>query len=659
MRRTRASDAWTPALAGLLAALVLLLAGALYFGGQAVTASGQEVQVRKATVAAESLADLVGVLAATGDPEPARLSAMVEVWRQKDPAVRAVRIVRHDRRELLLSTDPADLTAGAAPRPLVRAEKPLFDLAGALFGNADSNRAEDLARLPELDVRGIGDGALRVTVPIRADGRAWGVAQVDRAGPAPGGGPWPLAALTAAPLSLAILAGLGLALGRFAATRPALARWALFAAAALLLAGVATLVAHDGRANLGAAREAHLGALRDTVTALSDGTAKVAAIADLRLSGRSWDVDVQRRPRGELTPTGTIDAAVAARRVEAMGRGLERQLWITAGLALGLLAFVALGGAARTAATLREHRLAYGYVAPAVIGMLVLVFFPFMYGLVLSFTDSSLVNQSLPLSELWVGFANYVSILGDIDVLRWTPDGMVVNYESFYWTLFITICWTVANVAIGVVVGTALALALNTEGLRGKTVYRVLLILPWAIPNYITALTWKGMFHPQFGVINQAIVLFGGEPVQWFDGVFTSFLTGLVTNGWLSFPFMMVIVLGALAAIPQDMYEAARLDGASRWQQFRMITLPMLKPALIPAIILSVVWTFNMFNVIYLVSAGEPGGANEILITKAYKLAFERYQYAYAAAYSMVIFLILFAYGLVQNRATRATEAVA
>lgn len=160
-------------------------------------------------------------------------------------------------------------------------------------------------------------------------------------------------------------------------------------------------------------------------------------------------------------------------------------------------------------------------------------------------------------------------------------------------------------------------------------------------------------------MINQAIVLFGGEPVQWFDGVFTSFLTGLVTNGWLSFPFMMVIVLGALAAIPQDMYEAARLDGASRWQQFRMITLPMLKPALIPAIILSVVWTFNMFNVIYLVSAGEPGGANEILITKAYKLAFERYQYAYAAAYSMVIFLILFAYGLVQNRATRATEAVA
>ena len=106
------------------------------------------------------------------------------------------------------------------------------------------------------------------------------------------------------------------------------------------------------------------------------------------------------------------------------------------------------------------------------------------------------------------------------------------------------------------------------------------------------------------------------------------------------------------------MYEAATVEGASRWQQFWRITLPLLKPTLIPAVILSVVWTFNMFNIIYLVSGGEPAGANEILVTKAYKIAFEEYRYGYAAAYSVVIFMILLVYGVFQTRVTRATEAM-
>jgi len=122
---------------------------------------------------------------------------------------------------------------------------------------------------------------------------------------------------------------------------------------------------------------------------------------------------------------------------------------------------------------------------------------------------------------------------------------------------------------------------------------------------------------------------------------------------------MMVVSLGALQSIPAELYEAARVDGASRWQQLRSITLPSLRPALVPAIILSVIWTFNQFNVVYLVSAGQPAGATEILITQAYKLAFEQYRYGYAAAYSMLIFLILLAYGVWQNRVTRATEAIA
>jgi arabinogalactan oligomer/maltooligosaccharide transport system permease protein len=369
-------------------------------------------------------------------------------------------------------------------------------------------------------------------------------------------------------------------------------------------------------------------------------------------------VDEYQRPSALIAGDGSLDQSVLANEIGARQERVVRALRGNAGLGVLLLSFVALGYARRLRLTLVEHKSAYFYVAPAILGMLVLVFFPFVYGVTLSFTDTTLFNENLPLRELWIGVKNYFTILGDFQVLRSTEGGWVVNYQNFYWTLYITIAWTVCNVTIGVSIGLLLALALNTKGLRFTNIYRVLLILPWAIPNYITALTWRGMFHKQYGVINQVIQMFGGEPVSWFDDAFTSFLTGIATNGWLSFPFMMVIILGGLQSIPQDAYEAARVEGASRWQQFRHITLPYLRPTLIPAIIISVVWTFNMFNIIYLVSGGEPAGSNEILITQAYKIAFEKYQYGYAAAYSVVIFMILLVYGVFQNRVTRATEAI-
>jgi arabinogalactan oligomer / maltooligosaccharide transport system permease protein len=371
-----------------------------------------------------------------------------------------------------------------------------------------------------------------------------------------------------------------------------------------------------------------------------------------------WDTDFYGRPLGRIGLDGSVRAPTGAVTTEGSHtRFLERSLWAVTAFGLVVLLFFVQGYARRTAAALRANATAYGYVAPAMIGMLVLVFFPFFYGIALSFTDTTLFNENLPFRERWIGLDNFIAILGDFDIVTTTAEGTVVNYQNFYWTLMVTVIWTVTNVTVGVSFGFLLALALNTEGFKGKTVYRVLLILPWAIPNYITALVWRGMFHPQFGVINQFLQMFGFEPVRWFDGVVSSFMTGLVTNGWLSFPFMMVVILGALQSIPRDMYEAAEVEGASRWQQFRSITLPLLRPTLVPAVVLSVVWTFNMFNIIFLVSGGEPGGANEILITKAYKIAFEQYQYAYAAAYSTVIFIILLVYGYFQTRVTRATES--
>lgn len=295
-----------------------------------------------------------------------------------------------------------------------------------------------------------------------------------------------------------------------------------------------------------------------------------------------------------------------------------------------------------------KNRLAYSYVAPATIGMLVLVFFPIFFGLVLGFTDYSLLKFKEPIFSLFIGFKNFIDILSDLNIF---------SYQNFYYTLFITVIWTASNVSLHVGIGLLLAMILNSPIVAGRRIYRTLLILPWAVPNYITALIWKGMFQRQFGAINGLLNVFGIPPISWFDQPFTSFVTNLVTNVWLGFPFMMVIALGALQSIPADLYEAADVDGATGWQKFRNITLPLLRPAMTPAIILGVVWTFNMFNIIYLVSGGAPYGATDILITSAYRWAFEKYQYGYAAAYSTIIFIILAGYSLVNMRMSRAAES--
>jgi arabinogalactan oligomer/maltooligosaccharide transport system permease protein len=364
---------------------------------------------------------------------------------------------------------------------------------------------------------------------------------------------------------------------------------------------------------------------------------------------KTWDADDRRVPL-------RVDPV---RAVEGEKRAIASASYGIAILSLALLLFIGLGGAARTGGALVRDRTSYYFIAPAMVGMLLLVFFPFLYGVALSFTGQTIYNVNEPLSAIWTGLDNYKEILGDFSVIKETATGRAANYENFYYTLFFTILWTVANVTIGVTIGLILALILNTKNLRGKALYRVLLILPWALPNYITALIWKGMFHSQFGVINQVLALMGAQPISWFESPVTAFVAVVATNGWLSFPFMMVVSLGALQSISADLYEAARVDGATRWQQFRAITIPSLKPALIPAIIISVVWTFNMFNIIYLVSAGEPAHSTEILITQAYKLAFEQYRYGYSAAYSVVIFVILLIYGIFQNRISSATEAIA
>jgi len=275
---------------------------------------------------------------------------------------------------------------------------------------------------------------------------------------------------------------------------------------------------------------------------------------------------------------------------------------------------------------------AYAYVAHSALTIFVLVVLPLFAGAALSFFAGTRE------SPRFVGFANYIEILS----VRGRPVAEWLTHGSFYFTLAVTVLWTVVNIAAHVSIGLVLGTLLARPWLKLRAVYRVLLIVPWAVPSYVTALAWKGMFHRQFGAVNAILVACGVEPISWFAKFSTAFAANLATNIWLGFPFMMVVVMGALTSIPSDVLEAAAVDGATRGQTFRLVTLPLLKPTLLPAVVLGSVWTFNMFNVVFLVSSGEPDGATDILVSEAYRWAFARNaQLGYAAAYAVIIFGIL------------------
>ena len=309
-------------------------------------------------------------------------------------------------------------------------------------------------------------------------------------------------------------------------------------------------------------------------------------------------------------------------------------------LVAGLLWAIRTSRRDRVIARARASWPAYLYLAPAFVGMVAVVLLPFLVGA----SVSLFAHQNGEFT--FVGLSNFLRILSSDTYSVFDP-------MSFWFTLVVTVAWTAANVALHVGIGLGLALLLRDPWMKLKGVYRVLLIVPWAVPNYITALIWKGMFNEQYGAINDLLAVVGIEPVAWFSSFATAFAANLCTNTWLGFPFMMVVTLGALQAIPRDLEEAAEVDGAGPWTRFRHVTLPLLKPALLPAVILGSVWTFNMFNVIYLVSGGEPGGGTEILISEAYKWAFDRQsQYGYAAAYSVLVFGILVLYTALTTRVT-------
>jgi arabinogalactan oligomer/maltooligosaccharide transport system permease protein len=287
------------------------------------------------------------------------------------------------------------------------------------------------------------------------------------------------------------------------------------------------------------------------------------------------------------------------------------------------------------------RRFPYLLLLPAVVVMLAVVLFPLGYNIWLAFRNMSLYRFR---DHVFVGLEQFQIILAE---------------PGFYLTLGKSFVWTAVNVVGHVTIGVLLAILL-TGPVRGKALLRTVLILPWAMPQYISALTWRGMFNYEYGAVNLILQQWFHLPaIPWLSDPFWAFVAPILTNLWLGFPFMMVVALGGLTSIPGELYEAADLDGASRWQQFWNITLPSLMPVMVPAILLGTVWTFNNTLVIWLVSnGGQPADSTHILVTYIYKAAFTYSRYSYAAAFSVVVFLILFAFVVyVLRRTANADEA--
>jgi arabinogalactan oligomer / maltooligosaccharide transport system permease protein len=290
------------------------------------------------------------------------------------------------------------------------------------------------------------------------------------------------------------------------------------------------------------------------------------------------------------------------------------------------------------------------YLAPALAMVLLINVFPILYTFYLSLTNRNGPARFAEGKYQVTGFQNYIRLLSEVD---------------FYLVLGKTLLYAVICVSLFFVVGLTFALILNNPAIRGRAIWRTLLILPWAVPYWITALIWKFMFHGQYGPLNQALRAIGVDPPDWLLNGTTAFGAITVVNVWLSFPFFMLILLGGLQSIPGELYEAADLDGAGWWQKLMTITLPLLRPVSVPAVILSLITTLKIFETIFLMTGGGPvtrlgqPGATELLLVWAYAQGFQGLQrFGLVGAFSIVVFLILLSITLVYTRVTNATKGV-
>lgn len=265
----------------------------------------------------------------------------------------------------------------------------------------------------------------------------------------------------------------------------------------------------------------------------------------------------------------------------------------------------------------------YGLIIPVIIFMIIVYGYPLLLTFKYSFQEVSLIGSE----NTFVGFRNYIRVLTD---------------EKFYNTLILTFKWAVLTIAIKIVIGFIMALLLNGE-LYFKKALRFLILIPWAIPQVVVAILWTWILDGQYGYLNYYLQKFGfvEEAIRWLSDPNLALISTSIVDAWIGIPLITMIFLSGLSSIPDSLYEAAKVDGANFFQRFRYITLKAMKKVFLIALTLTTIWTFNSFNVIYVLTGGGPMDATETMMIKIYHEAFGKYNLGMSSTLSIIVFIIL------------------
>jgi ABC-type sugar transport system permease subunit len=287
-------------------------------------------------------------------------------------------------------------------------------------------------------------------------------------------------------------------------------------------------------------------------------------------------------------------------------------------------------GEREASAEAREARLAWRLVAPALTAILLVALFP------LGWTVwESLYHHDLRMPWLgrpFVGAANYLEALSE---------------PRFWGAMAHTLFFAAVTVSLELVLGCVLALAMN-RAFRGRTLVRAAVLVPWAIPTVVSALLWRFMFEGQAGIANALLAATGltGQPPVWFIDATLAWVPVVLADVWKTTPFVALLLLAGLQNIDASLYEAARIDGASAWRQFRHITLPLLQPAILVALIFRTLDAFRVFDLIYVMTGGGPGTSTEPIALYTFTSLLQNLRFGYGSALSVIVFLVTFALAL-------------
>jgi multiple sugar transport system permease protein len=289
----------------------------------------------------------------------------------------------------------------------------------------------------------------------------------------------------------------------------------------------------------------------------------------------------------------------------------------------------------------RELAGGYLYLAPVILVLGGTVLFPILKAMHMSLYHHVLIK---PKEYGFIGLGNYARLLHD---------------QVFWLSLWNSFVWVFGSVTFQFLGGFAAALLLH-QGFRGRAVLRTLTLLPWIIPGVVVALIWEFIYQPNYGLLNDVLIRLGWmtERVAWLSSPALAMPAVIVANIWRGVPFFAIMLLAGLQAIPTELYEAARVDGASVGQRFVYITLPMLRPIIVVATATRIVWTFNYADLIFVMTSGGPANATQITSTYTLMQAYSNLDFGYAATLSVALLLIMLAFTTLYLRLTRGLESV-